>query len=627
VIPPTEYQQAIARGTRSSSGAPGPRYWQQWASYDLEARLDPVSKLLDGRVGITYQNNSPDTLPTVFLHLLQNLHAPGAARNERQEVTGGVELRRVVAAGRALTERRDQQAGYRVQGTILGIRLPKPLGPGESVDLAIEWRFTVPQNGAGRMGWSRDNLFYIAYWYPQMAVYDDVVGWQLDQYLGQAEFYTGFGNYRLSVEAPHGWVVMATGRLDNREEVLPDPVLRRLRRAEASDDVVHIIGKDDYGPGKATRRSSTGSLTWRFTADTVRDVSFSATRESRWDAARTPVGDREGDGEADYTRVDAFYRETAPRWQQTWRYAQHAIDFLSRWTGHPYPWPHMTAVEAADIIGGGMEFPMMTIMGDYNWRGDSALYYVTVHELAHMWVPMIVGVDEKRHAWMDEGTTSFNENQARKEFFPGRDHDLSDRESYLTVARLGAEGEMMRWSDFHYPGPAYGVASYSKPATLLVALRGLLGEETFVETYQSYIRHWAFKHPKPWDFFNFFTRRSGQDLNWFWRTWYYEMWTLDQAVTSVSTAAAASEGPPATTIIVEDLGLAPMPTRLAITLENGELLRREVPVTHWLTGARRAEITVQGAAVRVAIDPDGAFPDTDRTNNVWERQHPRPRRN
>lgn len=620
VVPPADFQRALAGGTRSPSGAPGTGYWQQWAHYDLHARLDPIAKRLDGRARIVYRNNSPDTLPVFFLHLLQNLHAAGAARNEPQQVTGGVELHRVAVDGRALSERRDKEPGYRVQGTILDVHPPRPLEPGGAVELAVDWSFTVPQSGAGRMGWSRDNFFFIAYWYPQVAVYDDVVGWQLDQYLGQAEFYSGFGTYRLTVEAPEGWVVMGTGALENREAVLPDPILRRLRQAEESDTVVHVLTNDDFGPGKATRRSATGYLRWQFGADTVRDVAFSATRESLWDAARTPVGDRDDDGHTDYARIDALYRETAPRWQQTWRYAQHAIDFLSRWTGYPYPWPHMTAVEGGGIIGGGMEFPMMTLIGDYNARRDSGLYYVTAHELAHMWIPMIVGADEKRHAWMDEGSTSFNENQARKEFFPGRDHDDPDRQTYLTVARQGLEGELIRRSDYHYPGPAYGIASYSKPATLLVALRGLLGDETFVRTYRTYIRNWAFKHPRPWDFFNTFNEGAGETLDWFWRTWYYETWTLDHAVASVTTQRAASRGPVETTIAIEDRGMAPMPTRVTITLESGESIDREIPVSHWLTGARRAEITIAGTPQRVEIDPEGVFPDVDRTNNLWERQ-------
>ncbi len=609
VVPSPNFQRAIQNGTRTTTGAPGPDYWQQWTNYDLLVRLEPDDKRIRGSVRLEYFNHAPDALDVVFLHLHQNVHAGGAVRNRPAEVTGGVTLERVLVNQTSLQE----QTQYRVDGTVMAIRLPNPLTPEQSVRIEIEWTLLVPQNGLGRMGWSRDNLFFLAYWYPQMAVYDDVVGWHLDPYLGNAEFFAGFGNYELTVEAPEGWVIAATGELQNPENVYPAHVRDRLARATQSDEPVAIINDRDLERGTSTVSARDGKLTWNFRADSVRDVAFSATRESRWDAARTPVGDLDGDGRTDYARVDALYRATAPRWEHAARYARHSIDFLSRFTGLSYPWSHMTAVEGGDIIGGGMEFPMMTLIGDYNRSSDSALYYVTAHELGHMWVPMIVGVDERRRAWMDEGTTTFNENQARKEYFPGFNHDAPDQASYLSIAREGAEGELMRYTDYHYSDGARGIASYSKPATILAALRGLLGEETFLGAYRRYLRTWAFKHPKPWDFFNAFSSAAGRDLDWFWRTWYYETWSLDHAVGGVRESA---EG---THITIEDRGLAPMPARITITRENGEILFREVPVDTWLSGMRTAEIVVPPGSpvLRVEIDGDGVFPDIDRANGVW----------
>ncbi|HEX9729304.1 MAG TPA: M1 family metallopeptidase [Gemmatimonadales bacterium] len=614
VVPPAAYQAAVARGTRTADGAPGPNYWQQWTDYTLFASLDPTGNRIEGRAQMRYHNNAPGPLPVVFLHVLQNIHAAGAVRNEPQEVTGGVQLRRVAAGGQTLAEHAlEAGPGYAVEGTIMAIRPPTPVPSGGTLTMEIDWSFVVPESGAGRMGRDRDDFYHVAYWYPQMAVFDDVVGWHVDAYRGGAEFYAGFGSYDLTVEAPDGWVIMATGALQNAREVLPDPIRVRLERAAHSDSVIHVLTPEDFGPGKATRRTDRGRLRWHYVADTVRDAAFAAMRASRWDAARTPVGDRDRDGRMDYARVDAFWRTSAPKWHNTWRYAQHAIDFLSRWTGLSYPWPHMSAIEGGGIIGGGMEFPMMTLIGDYNQRGDSALYYVTAHELAHMWVPMLVGTDEKRYAWMDEGTTTFNENQARMEFFPGLNHDLDDQNTYLGAARAGLEGTMMRWSDYHYPGPAYGVASYSKPASLLVALRGLLGEERFLGIYRTYLLRWRYKHPKPWDFFRTVNAVSGENLDWFWRTWYYETWTLDHAVASVTASNDA------TIIVVEDRGTAAMPAWVTISRADGTTLVREVPVATWLSGATRAEITIPAgsAVIRVEIDRDGAFPDVDRSNNVW----------
>ena len=612
VVPPLEFQRALAKGTRSQTGEPGPRYWQQWTRYDIRASLAPDTKRLSGTERVVYFNRSPDTLGFLYLHLYQNLHAPGVPRNEPAEITGGVQLGSVTVNGQALAAGAPGRPGYRVSGTIMRLTPPRPVAPGDSIVLDLAWEFQVPRESAGRMGWNGDDLFFVAYWFPRMAVYDDVVGWHTDPYLSSAEFYDGFGDYEYAVEVPEGWVVLGTGELQNPAEVLPDAIADRLRRAEQSDQVISILGPGDLGPGKATRPSPTGRLSWRYRAQRVRDVAFSATSASLWDAARTPVGDRDGDGTIEYARADALYRAPATLWKSAARFVQHAISHHSRYTGLPYPWSHMSAVEGAGIIGGGMEFPMMTLIGDYRGRSDSALYYVIAHELAHMWVPMMVGTDERRYGWMDEGTTTFNENHASNEFFPGRNADRGDQNSYIATARSGYESEMMRWTDYLYPGQN-GNASYSKPATVLVALRGLLGDSLFQRAYHTYFRRWAFKHPKPWDFFNTFNHTVGRNLDWFWRSWYYETWTLDHAVASVTAGAGG------TRIVVEDVGWVPMPARLTITLASGQVVQREVPVEEWLTGARSAEVVLprDQTVTRVEIDAERAFPDVNRDNNVW----------
>ena len=611
IRPPPEFERALARGTRSPGGGPGPNYWQQAAVYSLEATVDPDSKRLNGRASIRYRNESPDDLPSLYLQLPQNVHASGVVRNEPYEVTGGIELRSVAVDGMPLFPiLTEGDPGFRVTGTVMEISPPLALRSGSTLEIGIEWTFRIPRQGAGaRMGWDGDDLLFLAYWYPQMAVYDDVVGWHLDPFRGAAEFYAGFGDYDLTVRAPAGWVVRATGELANPEEVLAEPVLARWRAASASDTVVRIVSNDDTG-----RPTLSGPLAWRFRAELVRDVAFSVTRAASWDGVRAPAGDVDGDGRPDYTRVEALYRTSAPLWSDVAAYARHAIDFHARFTGIAYPWPHMTVVEGGGIITGGMEFPMATLIGDYNARGDSALYWVTAHELAHMWVPMIVGTDERRYAWMDEGMTTFLENQARAEYFPGEGADALEREIYVESARSGGEGEVMRWTDFQYPGAA-GVASYAKPATVLVALRALLGEQTFMRAYRTFLREWAYGHPKPWDLFHTFERVAGRDLDWFWHSWMFETWRFDQAIEEV---VATAEG---TRIAVVDRGWIPMPIRLLVTRVDGTQQRLEVPVDAWLTGTARVELLAPPGApvIRVELDPNGAFPDIDRANDVWER--------
>ncbi|HEX8243745.1 MAG TPA: M1 family metallopeptidase, partial [Longimicrobium sp.] len=531
---PPGFTRAVQRGTRTTTGQPGPRYWQQWANYRIRASIDPAAKTVTGGESIVYHNRSPDTLQTLNVQLILNIHRPDAVRDEENEATGGVNLTRVAARGQTLGQITQRgQPGFAVQGTNLVIRPAAPLLPGDSIRLELDWNFRIPQSGASaRMGYDADNVFFLAYWYPQMAVYDDVVGWQTDPFLGTAEFYMGYGSYEYTIEAPAGWVVMGTGTLANAEQALPAPVLARWRRAMQSDTTVHVLTAADFGPGKATANGTNGRVSWTFRADSVRDVAFSVTRESLWDAARTPVGDRNGDGRPDYTTINAFYRPNATLWRSAVRYGQQSITHHSHFTGVMYPYPHMTAVEG---LAGGMEYPMMTMIGAFEGSTDTTLYSVTSHELGHMWFPMIIGVDERRYGWMDEGTTDFNENEARNAYYhlsaPGA--HLEEQQQYLGGVRRGLDVRELTWTDYITPPQAGGFATYRKPATILQTLRNLIGEQAFMRGYQAYARAWAFRHPKPYDFFNAFNTAAGRDLGWFWSAWYDHPWSLDQAVQAV----------------------------------------------------------------------------------------------
>ena len=611
---PWAYYRSYQNGTRTPSGEPGSQYWQQRSDHKIDVELRPEDKRLEGSSTITYYNNAPDTLNRIVLELAQNVHGEGVPRNEFVEVTGGYDLKSVVFRGDTLKQVRSfREPGYIVSGTRLFLNPIQPVLPESRATIETAWSFKIPQQGAGgRMGYSRDNLFYIAYFYPKMMVYDDVYGWFSDNFTSNAEFYHEFGNYEVDITVPAQWVVEATGTLQNAEAVFPESILERYHRAAQSDSVVRIIDTTDFG--SVTKQGENGTLTWHYTAENVRDFAFSVTKESIWEAARTSVGDRDGNGQEDFIRVGALYRETARHWTEAVKFAKHSITFLSEFTGLPYPWPHMTSVEGAEIIGGGMEFPMMTVIGSYNWSQNSnSLYYVIAHEFAHMWVPMIVSTNERRYSWMDEGTTTFNENQARKDFFDDPDRDSDDFQNYLNLAGSVLEGEIMRWSDYHYPG-GFGVASYPKPAAMLVSLRGVLGEETFLEAYRTYLDRWKYKHPYPWDFFNTFEDVSGRDLDWFWRSWYYETWILDQAVAGVSSNAGES------TITIADFGEVPMPAEVQITLENGTNVTRNIEVETWLNGATETELTIEepSPVTRVEIDPEKKFPDANRSNNVWQ---------
>jgi hypothetical protein len=589
VVPPPFFREAVQRGTRAQDGRPGPAYWQPHAEYDIEARLDPGTGVITAQTSIRYHNRSPYRLNVVFLNLYQNLHAPGVVRNEPQEVTGGITVGRVAAGGSRLTEQPlTEGPAYAIEGTILAVRPSAPVRAGGTLDLEVEWSFRVPQNSAGRMGHSDREVYFVAYWFPKMAVLDDLRTWDAEPYLSAAEFYDGFGDYRVTLQVPAGWTVMATGELENSADVYTPAVVERLSIAAAADTVVRIAGARELNEGRVTLAPESGWLEYRFAARNVRDFSWSTSNVQTWDATSARVA--------------------------------HAIEHHSRYTAYAYPWPHMTSVEGTDIIGGGMEFPMMTLIDGYQDREAEDLYAVTAHEVAHMWIPMIVGTNERRHAWMDEGSTTFLENEGRPEYWPGSDAHSSDRESYLRAARGEMEKPLMTHGDLYGPGIEYGIASYPKPATLLVALRGLLGEEVFERAYRSFIADWAFRHPSPWDFFNAFEREAGEDLDWFWNTWYGETWALDQAVAGVEATDAG------TVITIRDLGFAPMPVLLRIQTTRGGTVERELGVETWLTGVTETTLALPaevGRVVQVEIDPEARFPDVNRSNNLWVSDAPR----
>jgi len=609
---PNEYLSAVERGTRTDTGAPGENFWQQYATYDISAKLNPDTKLLEGELTAVYQNNSPHDLSTLHMELALNVHKEGVVRSREQEITGGKQIKMVRVNGERLSEGHNRIPAYYVEGTQLVIIPREDVRSGAEATVEVSWQATLPLQGAsGRNGWD-DDLFFVGYWYPQFSVYDDVYGWFTEPFRGNAEFYHGFADYSLSVTMPDDWVVMGTGEFMNPEETLAAHVYDRYRAAQESDEVIHIITGDDFGRN-ATSQSSDGYLSWNFESEQVRDVAFSATRKSFWDAKRTPVGDLDANGQTDYSLMNAFYRELAPLWSEVADYNAHAISFLSELTGYPYPWPHMTSVEGSNIIGGGMEYPMMTIMGDYNERGAQALYSVTAHELAHMWFPMIVSTNERIYTWIDEGNTVFATDEARHNRFPEVDKHAGTQFGYLSFAIRGTEGELMRWSDFHYSTLAYRTASYPKPASILVALRGVLGDDLFWQAYRTMVQEWAFKQMYPWDMFRTFERVSGQDLEWFWRAWYYETWTLNQELTGVTIKENSS------IIQVTDRGDVPMPVLLAITRSGGEVIQERISEQHWLQGRRTAELELPYTdIIRLEIDPEYHFPDVNRKNMLWE---------
>lgn len=616
------FRRAVERGTRTRDGRPGARYWQQYAFYQLAAELDPAANRLTGRGTMRYVNNSPDTLRFLMVHLNQNLFKEDAIRNEQVPITGGVQVARVAVNGQpavAITRGQNFARGtamYAMFATLMRVQPAQPIGPGDTSTLEVEWSFTVPEQAP--RGGQDGEVWLLSYWYPQFAVYDDYNGWQFDPYVGNSEFYMGYADYDVALTVPEGWLIASTGALVNDAEVLTPQARERLARARTTRSVTTIVGADEFGPGRATARGQNGKLTWRFRAQNVRDFTWGTSNRYQWDATIAEVGDHNGDGRPDTAAAYAFWRPNYPAWRDGARYVQYSVEFLSRWLW-AYPWPHMTAVNGVNSCG-GMEYPMLTCIGGGEAaRESTGVFGTTLHETAHMWFPMMVGSDEKRFAWQDEGLTTFNTDRGEWEYTRGRagpDPYRGSKFGYLGFARGGDEVELMRHGDQYPIGtPAYGVASYPKMAANTASLMALLGDSTFLRAYREYGRRWMYRHPSPYDFFNTFNDVAGRDLSWFWRTWWYETWMLDQAIGDVRPDGDQL------VVTVEDRGLAPMPARLVVTRADNTTERIEVPVETWLAGATRATVRVtNGATVtRIEIDPDVAFPDVDRSNNVWRR--------
>jgi hypothetical protein len=636
------YTRAVARGTRTRTGMPGAHYWVQHARYSIDVQLDTATHRISGHERVTYLNNSPDALARLAVYLRQNAFARGAPRRQSAPVTGGVSLSTVLVDGRTVPAKpsasaipitdvasyRVAEGGYTVNGTVMWIPLEHPLAAHDSISLEFRWSYIPPLAPTdGRQGRESD-LYFAGYWYPQIAVYDDVNGWVADPYLLQAEFYMDQADYDVRITVPHGWVVGATGQLQNGLDLLSVSARRRLAEARRTGAVVHVV---EPGPAAAAAFSRTGpTATWHFVAPNVRDFAWGASDAWVWDATRalvdhsaatpqsgvqatlTPPGGR------DTVNIYSFYKRipAASAWALGGaRFTRDAIEQLSRYLW-AYPWPTMTSIEGV-LDSGGMEYPMMTLMQP--WSDTLSLAGDLMHETGHMWFPMQVGSSETRYPWMDEGFTQFDVAQAMRPLYGeprtgGRrnDSEQGQRQLYLAMARADSDNILM-WPGDLYPESAYFTIYYDKTAQVLGALRGILGEEAFHRAFREYGRRWIGGHPYPYDFFNTMSSMAHQDLNWFWRTWFYEPWSLDQAIASVTTRGDS------TIIVVEDRGLAPMPAPLTITRANGAVERVDIPVSAWLHGGRRQEVTVAAspAVVRVEIDAAAAFPDVDRRNQVW----------
>ncbi|HEV8125253.1 MAG TPA: M1 family metallopeptidase [Gemmatimonadales bacterium] len=592
-------------GYRTGSGRPGPDYWQQRADYRIEATLDPGTNQLQGRETIHYTNNSPSALSYLWLFLEQNMCDRGSVTNQLDQpplvflgstfdfsckgFVGGITLEQVRVGGSDVTPR--------VFGTTMRLDLAQPLASGGSVDLEIAWRFPVPDYGGGRMGHD-GSLYEFGQWYPRMVVYDDVRGWNHEPYIGAGEFYLEYGSFDVNITVPASYVVAATGRLQNADQVLTASQRDRLAWAAKSDTAIGIIRADEAGDIAKTRPPTRqGLYTWHFTADSVRDFAFAAAPNFRWDASSYHN-----------TVIHTFYRPSAPLWTEANRMVREGLKYYSeQW--YPYPWPNMSSIEGPIE---GMEYPMMTFDPSGPARID--LQWVLAHELGHQWTPMIVGSNERLYPWMDEGFNTFIDLANAANYFRGTPYgdsiEVHPLHLYADHAIPGQEQPLINnpveVRDLFWGG-------YQKPALMMQMLRyEVLGKDRFDPAFREYLRTWAFKHPTPADFFRVMRDASGMELDWFWRGWVMTTARLDQSVDSVSYGQGRSS------INLSNRGSMVMPAELRIRHADGREETVKLPVEMWNLGSRFT-YRVAGRVTRVEVDPRRALPDIRRSNNVWPR--------
>lgn len=599
---------------RLGSGAPGPDYWQQQVDYRIDAVLDEEDESISATETVTYHNNSPDTLTYLWIHLEQNLFKPdsiGALSKEpgsrfgyREGFEGGDQIDSITSGGRDLD--------LHVYDTMGRIDLDRPIGPGETFVFDVAWRYNIPPFGADRTAVDeveQGRIFEIAQWFPAVAVYDDVDGWNTMGYLGQGEFYTDFGDYDVRIAAPRSHIVVAGGVLQNPEEVLTPTALERYKKSFASDQTVTIRSADEVGD-PASWPEGDGPLTWHFTTKRTRTFAWASSAAFIWDAAGVDIP---GSAEAPEGRVlaqAAYPKEAIKAWSEAVQMARHCLGFNStQW--HPFAYP--VAVNVNGRVG-GMEYPGIVFCGGR--RSKRGLYGVTDHEFGHNWFPMLVNTDERRYAWMDEGFNTFMNIYTKSDYFNNYPEDGRGMAGdVINNQRQDNQQPMMSFPDQIWRG-RLGYLAYGKPAAALWQLReNVLGHERFDRAFREYIDRWAFKHPQPSDFFRTIEDVAGEDLSWFWRGWFYSTATLDQAVVRVEN----DEKDDWVYVDLENRRDMVMPVTLEVEYDDGEVETRKLPVEIWATtNAWTAGWSPDGRkVVRVTLDPENVLPDMDKSNNEW----------
>ncbi len=607
-------------GFRNSAGEPGPLYWQNKADYNISAVLDEAKNEITASVTITYRNNSPSSLSYIWLILEQNLFnsssrgfakmpATGNSRygDAKSDFPGGYRFKSIKLLSETGGKWAESDADTVISDTRMQVRLPKPLASKSEVKIKLDYTFIAPEFGADRMGvltTEKGKIFAIAQWYPRVCVFDEIRGWNTDPYLGAGEFYLDYGDYDVSITAPVDHVVVSSGELVNPQDVLTAEQLRRYNAARESEKTVMIRTKEDVSnPATFMKKAS---LTWRYKITNSRDLAWASSKTFVWDAAAINIGNGKK-----ILAQSVYPPESAGNgaWGRSTEFVKGAIEgYSKRW----YPYPYPAAVNVACNVS-GMEYPGI-IFCSYKDK-DESLWGVTDHEFGHTWFPMIVGSNERRYGWMDEGFNTFINSISSHDFNKGEYAQADWNGQSAADALSNPMTEKVMLTPDAMQETNIGINLYFKPGFALALLRNqILGEKRFDYAFRKYVNDWSFKHPSPWDFFRSMENSTGEDLYWFWKGMILENYKLDQALVSVNNSPEGD----ALLISLENKEKMAMPVILEVTTQSGQTIRKQLPVEIWQNGATYTyRLPIKEKVRKVVIDPQGAFPDINPKNNTW----------
>jgi hypothetical protein len=599
---PLNIKKAYENGTRNYDGTPGPNYWQNSSDYKIKVEIDPERKMLYGSETITYYNNSPDTLKSLIIRLYQDIFKIGNARDfstKKEVINDGVNLSKIFVNGEVVDTL--SSIKKRIRGTNLILKLEVPVPPQTNIKLAFEWDFIIPHKTTLRMGAYDSTSFFIAYWYPQMAVYDDIDGWDYNNYGGYQEFYNDFSNFDVEIKVPNTFAVWSTGILQNPGELLAQQTLDRFNSAHNSDEVIRIVTEEDLNDGNIFNNSSSYNV-WKYKADKVTDLAFALSDHYLWDAVTTVV-----DSSTKRTVfIQTAYKVESEDFYDVANISKQAIEFFSfEIPAVPFPYPSLTVFNGS----GGMEYPMM--VNDGSAKSRAGTVGVTSHEIAHTYFPFYMGTNERKYAFMDEGWAvmlpyDFQERMAEE-------NDPRKRQILIYQRYAGTERDVpLIVPSVNLKGSTYRMYAYSRPGAAYENLRDMLGDELFLKGLHTFMERWNGKHPLPYDFFFSFNDGTGKDLNWYWKSWFIESGYPDLSITKVVVGGTNLS------VTVKKEGNIPIPVKLTFIYSGSTETVIYKDASVWSDGKDEIIITEKTTKIIEKIKlGDAHIPDVNHKRNTY----------